>query len=101
LAVDITDNCDWSRNVGHVLVALQDLFGLRKDADTCTLSKTQQEKTNMKKQKRRRRKSWGKATAGQYLFAEADNLVLKQRIAVHDRGDLPVEVLHYLGVHGA
>lgn len=35
-----------------------------------------------------------------YLFAEAHDFVLKQRIAVHHRGNLPVEVIHQCGVHG-
>ena len=29
-----------------------------------------------------------------YLLAEAHDLVLEERVAVHDAGDLPVQVLH-------
>jgi hypothetical protein len=38
---------------------------------------------------------------GENLLAEPDDLVLKEEIAVHDRGNLPVEVVHQCSVHGA
>ena len=56
LAVDISDNCHWCRDVGHILVALQDFLGLHKDEAFSSSQKGERHETPALK---RTEEEWG------------------------------------------
>jgi hypothetical protein len=113
LPVDVADHRNRRRDVWHILVGLQDLLGLP-TAHASSIYRPTRKHSPAQGRCTHRYRTGNMLHArggmhsppsvtgwGPHLLAEAHHLIFEQRIAVHDRGNLAIEVLHHCSVHPA